>query len=291
MAELLKRIVALILSLFSFLSSGGSKLPQRNLYPAESGYTRVMTFNLRYKYDYQRMVNAAELIGQYYPDSIGVQECTYEWMNILKKQLPEYAYVGVGRDTGNQEKDCGEQCGILYLKAKYELVDSGTFWLSETPDTVSKGWDGNCRRICTWVILKNKETGEKFAHFNTHLDHIGTEAREKGLKLVLDKVKEITDMPLILTGDFNFTEQSTKKMKLLKDSGLTYTKDAAAEKETGKGITYHDYEPESTSAPYIIDYIWVNKEVESVAKYKIIEDKIDDKFVSDHYPVMADIKM
>ena len=106
-------------------------------------------------------------------------------MEDLTEGLPEYGWVGVGRDDG---QEAGEFNPVFYRKDKYDLVDSGTFWLSETPELPSLGWNGGCNRLCTWVILREKATGFTYAHVNTHLDNASEEARVNGAKLVREKI-------------------------------------------------------------------------------------------------------
>ena len=282
-----ERISIIFLVILTFFSSfQGQLFPQETIYPTAEGETRVMSFNIRFNEFFQRRTLVPKLIKQYYPDSVGLQECTYQWMYTFRELLPEYGLVGIGRDTGTQEPDCGEMNAILYRLDKYELIDSGTFWLSETPDVPSKGWDANDNRICTWAVLEERETGRRYAHVNTHLDNIGETARGNGLALVIEKALSF-DLPVVLTGDFNFVE-STPFMQQLRDSGLIYTKEAATQ-ETASGFTFHDYAPEKVFSQSPIDYIWVNGAVAEVRSYQIIRDKLNNRFVSDHYPIYSDL--
>lgn len=245
---------------------------------------RIMSFNIRYGEFDKRKNIVPLLIKEYSPDSLGIQECTYQWYNRLTEILPEYEFIGVGRDTGDVSEECGEMSAILFKKDKFTLVDSGTFWLSETPDEVSQGWDGACRRICTWVILENKATGEQFAHVNTHLDHEGPEARVNGSQMVKKFALDF-DMPTVLTGDFNL-EKDTDLYKGIIDGGLWDAQDKT--EDTMNGKTYHDYKDGEEGLP--IDFIFVNEKVSEVLKYRIVRDKYNGKHSSDHYPVFADVK-
>lgn len=267
--------------LFAMLGIG---LPARaTKSQVEKGLTRIMSFNVRCGEYEPRFSIVPQLIGEYMPDSVGIQECTYQWYLTLRFMLPEYEFIGVGRDTGDRKKDCGEMSAVLYRKDKYELVDSGTFWLSETPEEVSFGWDAACRRVCTWVVLKNKQTGEKYAHVNTHLDHKGPLARENGVELVREKALTF-DIPTVVTGDFNFSKGCELYTQLV-SSGLTDTQDIA--RNTMAGKTYHGYEGGEEGLP--IDYILVNNRISEVDTYKIIRDKYGDEYSSDHYPIYADM--
>ena len=184
--------------------------------------TRVMTYNVC-GWDYKNIKNLVpRLILEYNPDIIGLQECTYDWYKKLTKEMPEYSFIGVGRDTGKLEKDCGEMTAIMYKTDKYTLIDSDTFWLSETPDTPSQGWDGDYIRICTWAILKDNATGKEFVHVNTHLENIddgtGKVALTNGTQMVKDKITSF-DKPVILTGDLNF-EKDSEYYNVIKDTTL-----------------------------------------------------------------------
>ena len=273
-------IISAIVALFGCanLNFGGAS-------KVEPEMVRVMSFNIRCGEFADRGEIVPQLIADYNPDSLGLQECTYDWFNYLRLFLnKEYGFVGVGRDTGNRMADCGEMSLVLYRKDKYNLLDSGTFWLSETPDEVSLGWDGACRRICTWVLLENKETGEKYAHVNTHLDHVGPLARTNGVELVKEKALSF-DVPTVVTGDFNF-QKGTDLYNSLVTGGLSDTQDMAEYTMTGK--TYHGYNGGSEGTP--IDFICVNDKITEVETYKIVRDMYDGKYTSDHYPIYSDMK-
>ena len=250
----------------------------------DSETLRVMSFNVC-GWNYKNVKHlAAKTILTYNPDVVGLQECSYDCYKGLTKDLPGYTFVGVGRENGKLDKNSGESCGILYKTEKFTLVDSGTFWLSETPDTPSKGWDADYIRICTWVILKNNETGEEFGHVNTHLENIddgtGVEALEKGAQMVIDKALSL-DMPVVVTGDMNF-EKGTAYYNTFVNAGFRDSQDAAA--NTMDGPTYHDDPTEH------IDYVFVNDRITEVITYKLVEDQFDGQYPSDHYPIYADLK-
>ena len=140
-------------------------------------------------------------------DIFGAQEVCHDQLEYMLSRLPEYGYVGVARDDGKQK---GEYSPVFYRKERFELLDSGTFWLSETPDKVSYGWDAVCRRVCSWGYFKDKQTKKKFWFFNTHMDHKGKVARVEGAKLVLAKIAKMcgAKATVILTGDFNVAQDS-----------------------------------------------------------------------------------
>ena len=253
---------------------------------AKDADVRVVQFNLRctgtgktsIAYRAPLLVADIKTIGA---DSMGFQEANQRWMGYLESQLTDYAYVGVGRSSGSVT---GEYSPVFYLKDKYDAVDSGTFWLSKTPDKAgSKDWGSACKRICTWVILKNKETGLTYAHFNTHLDHISSLARENQMKVILEKIEEYApDMPVVLTGDFN--DYNDSEMYSIATSSLRDSRLIAP--VTEDKITYHNY----GSANSLIDYVFVNDKVTPLV-YHVIDDKIDDTYLSDHYGIYVDAKI
>ena len=250
--------------------------------------TRVMSFNIC-GWDYKNIKNLVpKLMLEYSPDIIGVQECTYDWYQKLTKEMPEYSFIGVGRDTGTLESGCGEMTAILYKTEKYTLVDSDTFWLSEIPDTPSQGWDGDYIRICTWAIFKDNETGREFAHVNTHLENIddgtGVEALKNGTQMVKDKILSF-NMPVIVTGDMNF-EKNSEYYKVITEAGFFDAQDIA--ETTMEGITCPSERGGDTGEH--IDYVFFNKDITNVLTYKILRDSYDGKFPSDHYAIYVDFK-
>lgn len=241
---------------------------------------RIMSFNVR-DGEFDREEIVPQVVADYLPDSVGLQECEGTWFLTLKTYLPDYGIVGVGRLTGLPL--IGESTAIMYRKDKYKLIEWDTLWLSQTPDKVSIGWDAKYHRTCTWAVLENRETGERYAHVNTHLDNMGNEARIKGLELVLAKAAAF-DMPVVLTGDFNFPKGGDL-YKALVDGELTDVAEIAAVADSG--CTSHGYNGGVDGNP--IDFICVNEKITNVKEYKIIRDKYNDRFVSDHYPIYADM--
>ena len=144
----------------------------------------------------------ALMIEDQKPDIMGLQEAYSYQVSFITENLLNYEAVGVGREDGRKE---GEHMSILYNKKTVSLKKWGTFWLSDTPDEPSQGWDGACKRTATWALMKDKRSGNSFLYVNTHLDHVGKEAQKNGLALILSKIGEINkdNLPVILTGDFN----------------------------------------------------------------------------------------
>lgn len=247
---------------------------------------KVMTFNVLCGDRAGRLVEdrypvVCDLINKESPDSIGVQEATPEWMEQLKSKLTEYDYVGVGRDDG---KNDGEYSAVFFKKDKFKVIEKDNFWLSDTPDVPALGWDAVCIRICSWVLLEEKMTGKRYVHLNTHLDHIGIEARKKGMEMIFKKAESL-DAPTVVTGDFNFDEGSDFYKGLV--SGKMKDTKYLAEK-SDDGVTFHGYGV--TDDTGIIDFILVSPEFK-VKEYKIIDDKINGDYPSDHFPVKAIIQL
>ena len=136
------------------------------------------------------------------PDIFGLQEAFDYQVLFIEENMRDYKSVGVGREDGKHE---GEHMSIFYNKKTVSLLKWGTFWLSETPEKPSMGWDAACFRTATWALMKDKRSGHKFYYVNTHLDHVGKEAQKKGLALIVERIGEMNPehLPMVLTGDFN----------------------------------------------------------------------------------------
>ena len=166
----------------------------------------------------QRAQHVRDIIYYEWWDLVGLQEVLDQQLETLKAGLGEYDFIGVAREDG---KKAGEYAPILYKKSRMRCLQSGTFWLSETPDKVSYGWDAACRRVCSWGYFKDKLTKKKFWFFNTHMDHKGKVARVEGAKLVISKINQMCGKgaKVILTGDFNVAQDSPA-YKTFAESGL-----------------------------------------------------------------------
>ena len=282
-----RTLLSLLLSIMTVFTSIGTVLLPKSDKPdtAVDGHVRIMSFNIDTKFVLKSSYSTPALIAKYRPDSVGLQECNVLWMSELRAQLPDYAYVGVGRDTGDRSLICGEMCAIMYRKDKYRLSDSGTFWLSETPEKPSRGWEAEYNRICTWVILESIATGKKYVHMNTHLDYSGDITREKSIELILGKAADF-DLPVVITGDFNFHEGEPFYYQLV-EGGLSDVKYLA--RDTMTGFTYFDRAPEEMTDDTPIDFIWVNNGITDVDTYKIVRDTVLGALPSDHYPVYSDM--
>lgn len=200
-------------------------------------------------------------------DIIGAQEVLHAQLNDMLKTLPEYDYIGVGRDDG---KTKGEYAPIFYKKEKFKVLNSGHFWLSEITDRPNKGWDAALPRICTWVEFKNKQTGSKFYFFNLHMDHVGVEARKKSSELVISKIKEMCGSePVILTGDFN-VDQNNDNYKVLVNSGILYDSYSTADVCYALNGTFNNFKTNMITESRI-DHIFVSKAFH-VKRYGVLTD-------------------
>jgi endonuclease/exonuclease/phosphatase family metal-dependent hydrolase len=227
----------------------------------------------------------ASQIQFYSPDIFGVQEATPNQVTDIALALPNYDRFGIGRE----EEGKGEACTIYYKKDRFQVQESNTFWLSETPDKVSRGWDAACNRICTYGLFKDLKTKKVFWVFNLHLDHIGEVARVKGVELVLAKMKEINTKkyPAFLMGDFN-SEPDTKQIASIKNV-MDDTKDVSKEKPFGPTGTFNDFK-HNEPVTLLLDYIFISKNSRlSVQKHAVLSDSKDLKYPSDHLPVYIEI--
>ncbi|MBQ9552189.1 MAG: endonuclease/exonuclease/phosphatase family protein [Clostridia bacterium] len=285
--SLTRFFLSLSLSLTSFFLPSGTAEANPMPPTADGADLRVVTFNLRCigigktSVAYRAPLLAAQL-NEANADSIGVQEATLQWMTYLRDHLDGYESVGVSRTNG---KNRGEFSAIFYKVEKYDLLDSGTFWLSKTPDVAgSSDWGSANIRICTWAILQNKETKQTYVHFNTHLDHVSDEARTNQMRVLLEQMKSIAgDLPVVLTGDFNAGNDSDMYRTVadaLQDSRLTA-------RETDDQGTFHSY---GAITPKLIDYIFVSDTITPLV-YHVMDDKINDAYLSDHYGIYLDLKL
>jgi endonuclease/exonuclease/phosphatase family metal-dependent hydrolase len=220
-------------------------------------------------------------------DIFGLQEALHGQIKEVKNELPGYDWFGVGRDDG---KKGGEFSPVFYNKSKFKLKDHGTFWLSETPEEPSTGWDAALNRIVTWGIFKSKETGKEFMVFNTHFDHVGVEARKNSATLIRQKIEKMVPAgtPVILTGDFNLTPDQ-EPIIMLKEY-LDDSRDVTKEPPYGPYGTYNGFNINADLTSRRIDYIFVKGDIK-VLKYAALSEIKDQRFPSDHLPVFAKVKL
>ena len=254
----------------------------------------VMTFNMRYDNPEDGQNNwrfrrgrIAGVIKAQEVDVLGTQELLSNQFNDLSGLLTGYQGVGVGRLDGAES---GEYCAVFFRKDRFTLLDSGTFWLSETPEVVgSLGWDGACERIATWVVLRDRDGRELF-FIDTHLDHVGQVARDEGVSLLMKRIETLSGgRPVILTGDFNSEPGSSVVAHVQKDGVLRDAKAIAAQR-SGTDWSFSDFGQIPEAERPLLDYIFVSGDVEAL-RYEVLPDTFDGGYVSDHAPVMAVVKI
>jgi len=273
-----KYLLTILITLFCF-NSFGQELS-------------VMTYNIRLDVVSDgenswpnRKENLVNQLSFYAPDIFGIQEGMPHQVKYIDQQLSNYDFIGQGRDGINK----GEYSALYYNTEKYNIEQQGTFWLSETPNVVSKGWDAAFPRVCTYGLFINEVSGIRFFVFNTHLDHIGNVAREKSLELILQKIDEINteELPVILMGDFNL-EPNSVPISMLKQK--MYDSRGVTKKEPfGPKGTFNAFNFENNSMERI-DYIFVSKSIKiDVLKYGVLNNSIKKKYASDHFPVFIKV--
>jgi endonuclease/exonuclease/phosphatase family metal-dependent hydrolase len=225
----------------------------------------------------------ADLIRFHDFDIFGTQEGLKNQLDDLSKALPQYIRYGVGRNDG---VDKGEHSAIFYKKDRFKQLSKGDFWLSQTPDKPSLGWDATCcNRICSWVYLQDLQTKKKFYFFNVHYDHQGVQARQESSKLILAKDREIAGQaPVILTGDFNGDHQSTW-YQALANSGLLKDAYRQVERPYANNASFNAFGKQSDRKE-IIDHIFTTHHFK-VRKWGVLTDTYHGKFPSDHFPVLV----
>ncbi|MBQ5995272.1 MAG: endonuclease/exonuclease/phosphatase family protein [Clostridia bacterium] len=214
-------------------------------------------------------------------DIIGFQEVKPDAFELLHRALKGYGSFIDYRE----ECDDPEGCPIFYNLSKFAAERNGTFWLSETPDRVSKDWGAACYRICSYAVLVLKESGKKLAVFNTHLDHVSEQARIKGIKLILQKLNEFGGMPCVIMGDFNDHENSRTYLSATELFCDAKYKTA----DTDSGATYHEWGTMTNCGN--IDYFFVSKQGIDVLQYRVIRTTYDGVYPSDHYPIKLKLNL
>lgn len=221
----------------------------------------------------------------YAPDIFGIQEARPNQVSAIATSLSHYSNVGVGRDGVGQ----GESSNIFYRKERFMVKESSTFWLSATPNEISKGWDAAYNRVCTYALFKDLKTKRLFWVFNTHLDHVGVEARTQGIQLILSKIKELNtkNYPVIFMGDLN-SEPDEERIIALKKV-MDDTREVSEEKPFGPSGTFNNFK-HNEPVTKLIDYIFISKNsILKVKKYAILSDSKDLRYPSDHLPVYVEI--
>lgn len=277
----MKRILLIALAAVILLPFDGQAKKNK------SAELKVMSYNIRMgvakdgtnSWEF-RCPATIEMLKDQQPDIFGVQEAFEYQIKFIEEYCRNYKSVGVGRDDGKKK---GEYMSIFWNKKRVKLIKWGTFWLSETPDKPSKGWDAHCMRTATWALMKDKKTGRKFYYVNTHLDHKGKEAQKNGLKLIVDRIESINPQgyPMVLTGDFNIKPDNKALTDL--DARMQSARKVAA--VTDSHNTFNGWSVKPTDM--VIDYIYISG-FSACPEYQTVTKKYADRtFVSDHYPIFA----
>ena len=294
-----------------------------NAWLQQKSTVKLMSFNIRMSgmpdvdgdnaWD-NRKNAVVKMITSEDPDVFGVQEMLPDQQEFLRQELTEYEMVGVGRDDGQEQGEC---MGILYKKNRFELLKNGTFWLSETPEVPSMGWDAACKRTVTYVQLKDRKNGKKFFYFNTHLDHVGLIARQESVKLIAAKIRELvpdTNSVIILGGDMNtpltqnifipligeriksgpkekmvmagkqLPNSSKEGMPMESVDQRTPAMMKSARNTAWERDNMQTYNGFGKDKPSQIDHIFTSRRVENLV-FRTVRDSYGVPYVSDHYPV------
>ena len=257
----------------------------------------VGTYNIRYKNEddsikgnvwTKRCQVMCDQINFESPDVLGMQEVLVGQLHDFQRLLDNYSSIGVGRDDG---KEAGEYAAIFYKNDRVKLLDSGNFWLNETPDVPKLGWDAACIRICTWGKFKDLRTKKKFYFFNLHMDHVGVVARREAAKLVVSRIKEMAqDAPVVLTGDFN-VDQTDEIYGIFTHSGILKDSYENARIRFAENGTFNSFKVE-TKTDSRIDHVFVSPSFK-VEAYGLRTDSYWAKGrrnLSDHYPVFVKLR-
>ena len=253
------------------------------VHAAETPQLKLISFNLRNsggedgsnRWEHRRHATA-RVIREEAPDLFGVQEALADQLQYLDESCPQYARVGVGRDDGDK---AGETMAIYYRRDRFDLAQSGTLWLSETPETPSRGWDGACNRTVTWVELRDKTSGKSFFYFNTHLDHQGRQAREEGIKLLVEIVGKVAGKaPAILGGDFNSPTDSSIFRPLVRF--MKSARDKAPESDNEGTFNGFGTAPDTI----VIDHIYFRGKLRCL-QFRTLKGDYGAPYISDHYPI------
>ena len=296
----IKKIMVFAMAIFAFFTNSTGKgntdycgdydFPRIAAEAQAPNTLRVMSFNIRAggvngNRTEDRITIGLSQIFEIMPDSLGIQEVTKLWMIPLCQRLIMYGWVGVERENGNSPLKEGESCPIFYLKGKFRLLDSGNFWLSDTPDVPSIGPGAACKRVCTWAKLQNKLTGEVYVHINTHFDHVSEQARVQGALIVNRFIEtHFAGVPVVFTADLNTTDKGETYSTMTQQ--LTDARLAA--KDSVSYGTFHGGQDPSEKADYFIDFVLCSDDFYAIA-YRTVTKGFNNRFTSDHFPIYADL--
>lgn len=254
----------------------------------------LMTYNVRLdvavdgvnRWDNRKEVLVSQ-IKFYEPDILGIQESLPNQVNYLDSNLTHYKHIGIAREGLNK----GESSSIFYNTNRLAVIKQNTFWLSEMPGQISKGWDASYLRVCTYALFTDKKTQKQFWVFNTHLDNNGIIARTKGVELILKTIDSVNTkkLPVFFMGDFNSAPETDVIVNLRK--AMNDAKEVSVAKPYGPGGTFNNFEF-NKPVTLLIDYIFTSKSSNiTVNKYAVLSDSYNLKYPSDHLPVFVQIKL
>ena len=291
MVQIFQKLFAAFLALFGLLPGVPAQTPLPPPAGAEPHALTVMSYNVYVVDDLihsheKRAPGVIANLRNAMPDVFCLQEADLDWVERIAAAMPEYAFVGRGRD---KEETAGEFSPVFYRTEKYALETGGTFWFSDTPEEPSRTWASRYNRICSWAVLTEKKSGFSFAVFNSHWDHLSVISRNRSAALLLEKTAAYAPgLPAVITGDFN-CKNNTVAYKTLIDGGFV---DSMAVSPDADGIgTFHGYYKADTAGELPIDHILFLAERGSGKSCRVITDKINGAYPSDHFPILAEIDL
>jgi len=283
------RLLALLLS-FASLAAADAPAPA-NQAPVKLEL-KVMTFNLRYAskemphaWSVRRPVTKA-CLERTAPDLIGTQEGLAAQLADMREDLPAYAMFGQGREGGAK----GEHMAVFYLRARFEVLETHDYWLSETPEVIgSKSWDTSLPRMVTWARFRDKPTGKTFVFANTHFDHMSEEARAQSAKLVRTRLSQLKpEEPVLLVGDFNAAAKASVAYTTLTEGGFLTDLYRTATQRTGEELnSFHGYRKPRHDGIHI-DWLF-GRGGWKARSGEVVTFAVDGQNPSDHYPVMVQV--
>lgn len=255
---------------------------------------RVMSFNVRFgtaddgpdSWEHRKDI-LVDTIRKASPDVIGTQECLDFQANYIVEKLPEYTWFGIGREADGS----GEHMAVLYRKDLLQPLDSGHFWLSETPEVPgSMSWETSCTRMVTWLKFEHVPSSKTFTFYNTHLDHRSVPARLEGARLIAQRLSELDSTePIILTGDFNCPAVVSEPWTCLRDAGMVDAWENCPER-VGPPGTWRGFKKPVETPDNRIDWILTRGPLQPV-NIEALMDNVDGRFPSDHLPVIATLRL
>ncbi len=290
------KILVITLLLFQILCPRNMSQPAIPLTENAGIGIRMVSYNIRYNNPGDnenawpfRKEKVAGLLAFHKVEIAGLQEVLKDQLDDLETLMPGFGWFGAGRTDGKTE---GEFAPVFYLKSRFEILETGTFWLSETPGKPSKGWDAALNRIVTWGKLFDKSAMQSFYIFNTHFDHQGKEARAESARLLTRKIYEVAGpAPVVVTGDFNFTDEDEPYTILTGGNNPHRIEDALLKSQIphyGPLSTFAGGFDEACKPGKKIDYIFIKNQV-SVMHHGILTDSRAGICPSDHMPVLAEV--